>query len=200
MIGLLVEAGISEKEADIYAAQVRRGGILVGVQAAEDMAAGAKLIMDEFGPISAVNPPSASEEAHADVKSSVGLKPSTRNLGEESGAHRGDEWGYTVENLTKMPESYIASEYDQGFTAFDRNYRSHYASYLLKTGKPYQFYLPGYQYGYALAADERFRRLDWEELEPRARQFWLSKPDKGAWNEIKEAVRYSWEDVRAEME
>ena len=208
MVGMLTDAGVSEEQANFYVENIRRGGILVAAQTDDDMAAGAKLIMDEFHPIEsdqAVREPVdrpdsvliAGEPRAADLDAVSST--STPSM-PESTAHNEEDTGYSVENLTEMPASFIASQYDQGFEAFDQDYRTHYASALMESGKPYDFFLPGYQYGYALAADEHFRHLHWEELEPQAQRFWLSRHREGTWDEIRDAVRYAWEDVRAEME
>lgn len=216
MVGMLTDAGVSEEQANFYVENIRRGGILVAVQTDDDLAAAAKLIMDEFHPIDAnqtvQEPAEQTSDPLVDETDSVQFagdsQPANLNTTTsvsntsvaKSTAHNEEDTGYSVENLSEIPASFIASEYDQGFEAFDRDYRTHYASALGESGKPYEFYLPGYQYGYALAADERFRHLAWDELEPEAQHIWLSKHREATWDEVKDAVRYSWEDVRSEME
>jgi uncharacterized membrane protein len=51
LIGTLAGHGVSEDDAHVYAETVRRGGTMVTVRAADELAATARSIMDRFSPI-----------------------------------------------------------------------------------------------------------------------------------------------------
>ncbi len=182
LIGILAGMGIPQERAKIYVEGIRQGGVLVAVRVDEDMVPGARSILNQFDPVDV--------EAQAKEKQretqEAGLSPEDRS--------------YKVEQLDEPVGSMIATEFDQGFEAYDDDYREHFANYLVKRGYDYTFYLPAYQYGYALAADERYRTRDWNEIEPEVRQKWEQEARPAPWDEMKEAVRFAWEEVRQDME
>lgn len=51
LVGALVDYGVSEEEAPIYAENLRRGGTLVSVRADNDRASAAELIMQRYTPV-----------------------------------------------------------------------------------------------------------------------------------------------------
>ena len=51
IVGSLMEGGVSEEDAHVYAEGIRRGGSLVTVRAADDLAPEAIRILDSFNPI-----------------------------------------------------------------------------------------------------------------------------------------------------
>lgn len=182
LIGILAGMGIPQERAEFYVEGIRQGGVLVAVRVDDDMVPGARSILNQFEPVDV--------EARAKAKQT---EPQPAVSSAEDSA-------YSLEQLDEPVESIIASEFDQGFGAYDGEYRDHFASYLAERGYDYTFYLPAYQYGYALAADERYRTRDWDEIEPEARQKWEQEARPGPWEEMKEAVRFAWEEVRADME
>ncbi len=63
-----------------------------------------------------------------------------------------------------------------------------------RRGEDFEDYEPAYQYGYALARDERFRNAEWDDVEPHARRAW-EEENPGAWEQFKDAVRGAWQKV-----
>jgi hypothetical protein len=57
----------------------------------------------------------------------------------------------------------------------------------------FDFYRPGYRYGYESA--ERLGRRPWEEAEPELRRDWDRYEGRGesTWEEIKDSVRDAWQ-------
>jgi hypothetical protein len=47
-----------------------------------------------------------------------------------------------------------------------------------------------------LRNDPRYGDWDWTRMEPEARVAWEQR-NPGTWEQIKDAVRYSWESVKA---
>jgi uncharacterized protein (TIGR02271 family) len=74
-------------------------------------------------------------------------------------------------------------------------WRGHYQTHFARTGNKYEHYEPAYQYGMNLRSDARYRDWDWARLEPEARRSWESR-SPGTWEQIKDAVRYAWEDLK----
>lgn len=62
-------------------------------------------------------------------------------------------------------------------------------------GQPYDYYKPGYQFGYAMAGDLGNRCSVWSEAERDARQAW-EREARGSWEEFKQAIRFGWEKAR----
>jgi hypothetical protein len=44
--------------------------------------------------------------------------------------------------------------------------------------------------------DKRYRGWDWDRLEPEARRTWQERYPKTLWDDIKDAVRYAWENIK----
>lgn len=206
LIGAFTGMGVPEEKAELYLENIRHGGVLVAVHVEDYKAPGVRVILDQFNPVEIEG-----DDLHGEGGET--LAPPVEPAGEQqkveeklaydlskANAFNPENQTYSVEALTDPSRSYIATEYDQGFQAFDQDYRQHYAAHLADSGNPYDYYLPSYQYGYALAADERYRHMDWGKLEPQAQEIWQSKLHSGAWEEVRDAVRFAWEDVRAEME
>jgi hypothetical protein len=72
------------------------------------------------------------------------------------------------------------------------NYRTRpYAS----SGSDYDYYQPGYRYGYEAA--NRFRDRDWRDVESDLSEGWNTYEYRGdsTWEQIKDAVRDAWDRV-----
>jgi hypothetical protein len=88
---------------------------------------------------------------------------------------------------------------DADYGLFESGFREHYQSQYATTGRDYDWYGPGYRYGYDLAMDDRWDEYDsWDELEVEARREWESNQSAAgrAWDDFKDAIRRGWEDVR----
>lgn len=193
LLGALVDMGVPEEQAHYYAEGVRRGGTLVTVQTDENMSDRAMDIMNRHDPI--------------DINERGRLWREAGWTGYEETAEP-----YTYEEIERDRELYgtpmggtgargeMRSAHmreDEDFAAYDSAFRRHYDTSLAGTGFDYDYYRPGYHYGYTLAADERYRGRDWERIEPEVRREWESRPDRpGPWDEFKTSVRRAWEEVK----
>lgn len=74
---------------------------------------------------------------------------------------------------------------------FEEDYEQRYGT----SGYTYEQSVPAYRYGYNLAADPRYRDRDWDEVEPVARERW-EEHNQGTWEDFKDAVRRSWNEVK----
>ncbi len=59
----------------------------------------------------------------------------------------------------------------------------------------YDYYQPAYRYGFDLAMNPRYSGYTWVQLEPEVRQDYERRGLRGAWDDVKDAVRYAWETV-----
>jgi stress response protein YsnF len=84
-----------------------------------------------------------------------------------------------------------ASNYEM----YDSGFRTHWQTNYGKSGQGYEHYQPAYRYGHTLANDARYRGRNWNEIEPDARRDWESR-NQGSWDNFKDSIRYSWDNVR----
>lgn len=78
---------------------------------------------------------------------------------------------------------------------YDTDWRTHYNQYYGSTGRAYDYYQPGYRYGYDLANDTRYRGRDWDLIEADVRRDWEAT-GQGAWEDFKDAIRHGWNEVK----
>jgi len=84
-----------------------------------------------------------------------------------------------------------------GNTDFDASiFRIHYQSNYANGGRTFEQYQPAYQYGYTLANDPRYSGRNWNDIEADARTSWTQNNKGSAWEDFKDAVRYSWESAK----
>jgi hypothetical protein len=79
----------------------------------------------------------------------------------------------------------------------DNYWRTNYRSrpYATSAGRDYEFYQPGYRYGYEAA--NRHLDKDWTEVESDLSSDWSRYEHRGTstWEQIKDAVRDGWNRV-----
>ena len=79
----------------------------------------------------------------------------------------------------------------------DEYWRSHYEErpYFSTRGGDYDFYQPGYRYGYEAA--QRYPDHGWLDVEPDLSRNWEYYEHRGesTWDELKDAVRDAWDRV-----
>jgi len=76
-------------------------------------------------------------------------------------------------------------------------FRSHYQTNYGNSGHTFADYDPAYRYGYTVANDARYRGRNWNEIEADLRRDWNQNHKGSAWEDFKDAVRYSWERTKA---
>ncbi len=78
---------------------------------------------------------------------------------------------------------------------YNTGWRTHYNQYYGTTGRNYDYYQPGYRYGYDLANNARYSGRDWNTIEADARRDWEAT-GQGAWEDFKDAIRHGWNEVK----
>lgn len=169
LLGALVGLGIPEEEAGYYAEGVRRGGVLVTVQADDQNTDQVMDILNHHGPI---------------------------DINTRAEQWRQQGWtGYDPNSQTFSESTAVRQEIDR--PAFDREYegyRTHYNTYLADSGYPYDYYVPAYQYGYNMANDPNYQGRTWDLVEYDMQRDW-EREHPGTWERFKSAIRNAWEDV-----
>ncbi len=89
-----------------------------------------------------------------------------------------------VEDLGKGRDSALHSD-------FRRDFDARYGA----SGGNYDEYAPAYNYGYAMAADPRYRGKRFDEVEPDLRSDYGRRYPNSAWERMKDSVRYGWDKV-----
>ena len=73
------------------------------------------------------------------------------------------------------------------------NYRSR--PYASSEGRQYDYYQPGYRYGYEAA--NRYRDREWDDVQSDLERDWNGYQHRGTstWQQMKDAVRDAWDRV-----
>jgi hypothetical protein len=83
----------------------------------------------------------------------------------------------------------------RAFETYDNDFLAHYRTMTGAGGQPYDYYKPGYKFGYDMANDRSFSHDSWSVAERDARQSW-ERDARGSWEEFKDTIRYGWEKAR----
>jgi hypothetical protein len=84
-----------------------------------------------------------------------------------------------------------------GWNDEDEYWRTNFRNrpYASSTGRDYDYYQPGYRYGYDAA--NRYRDRNWADVESDLSRDWDSYTDRGTstWEQMKDAVRDAWDRI-----
>jgi hypothetical protein len=84
----------------------------------------------------------------------------------------------------------------RSFDTYESGFRRHYDTFYGDRGYTYNQYMPAYRYGYDLATNEQYRGRDWNDIEMDARHRWETEHPDSAWDDFKDAIRHSWNEVK----
>jgi hypothetical protein len=205
LLGALIDMGIPEEQAGYYAEGVRRGGALVTVDADDMTLDRARDVMNRYDPVDIHQraetwrqsgwkgydtkaKPYTAQEITRERETYMGSRPSTGTTGTQTTPRTGAVQYYPRPERTGQGMGDM-SRYSTGW-------RGHYQSSFASTGNKYEQYEPAYQYGYTLRNEPRYRDYDWPRLEPEARRTWEQRNPGTSWDQVKDAVRYAWENVK----
>jgi hypothetical protein len=78
-------------------------------------------------------------------------------------------------------------------TYWRTNYRNR--PYASSAGRDYEYYQPGYRYGYEVGS--RYSDRDWDDIEPELSREWDTYEHRGSstWEQMKDAVRDAWDRI-----
>jgi hypothetical protein len=211
VLGALIGLGIPEEEAHIYAESVRRGGVIVSVEAVGAEAVRAQQIFAQGGAVNITEraalyrshgfttyDPKAAVLTPAEVaadRARLGLMPSAAST-----VVSGVTPGTVVSSVTPgaVPGSVVVDEVVQtpAEAALESSYRSHYQANYAANAWGFENVRPAYQFGHDLAFRTEFRGLDWSVIEPQARLLWERANPTVLWDQIRDGVHFGWSQAR----
>jgi hypothetical protein len=80
----------------------------------------------------------------------------------------------------------------------DDQFQAHFSRRYGMTGRPYEFYQAGYQYGWEMAHDEGLEGRSWSLSEGYLRRDWSKRYPHRSWDDLRDAIREGWRSVRGE--
>ena len=84
---------------------------------------------------------------------------------------------------------------DRAFNGHLEELHRYYDRDLAWTHRPFDEFVPAFQFGLALAGDERFRSKNWNEIDQEARKNWDEK-HHGTWEIYNAAIQHAFEKGR----
>jgi hypothetical protein len=227
LIGGLIGLGIPEEDANLYAEGVRRGGTLVTVKAADNLADRVAQIMQRDGTVDLDTAGAewrksgwngfdmnAKPYSTSDIEAFRTIRPAANAARSESQLRdlkqdeavlpkETQEHTETVRDTLRRQDVHVQEQGSEravnasGYDAYDADFRTHFQSSNANSGYTYDEYAPTYRYGYNLASSERTRGKDWNAIEADARRTWEER-NPGTWDQFKDTIRYAWEKARSE--
>jgi hypothetical protein len=169
-----------------YEEAVRRGGSLVRVEVdGEDRATAAR---DALLALGAVNIDDRVEEWREAGWDDAGRKaPTVRGVAVHR--HEVSIGGVRVYGQTAV------RAFEDDAAAFRADFESRYAPH----GDRWDEFDPAYRFGHGLAADTRYRDLDWDAIEPEVRLDWQQRHPARPWERFKRAVQHAWEKASGRL-
>jgi len=82
------------------------------------------------------------------------------------------------------------------YSVYDSDFRTHFNTNFAQRGGQFNTYQPAYRYGYTLAGDQRYHGRQWQDIEMDARRDWESRNPNSRWEDVRDAIQYSWNHVR----
>lgn len=214
VLGALVGAGVPHEEATLYNEGVRRGGTLIAVKTADDMAGSTADTLSQFGAVNI-------DERADSYRQPYDLSTPPANPGFNTNTFTPNST--PTQTAPSMPATTsLASDPFQpastsaippqapGFAPFEAidsthqrrdslddfdyesDFRSNYNRTYANSGMTYDQFAPAYQYGYGLNNDARFRGKDWNSAQYDIQRDWESR-QPGTWDRFSNAIRYAWD-------
>ena len=134
----------------------------------------------------------------------LAVNPRYRDYGswQEMKPHAREEWSQGNESAWQDVKDTVRDAWQEVKEAFgdydeyEPRFRKPYDNELAASARSYEFYEPGYRFGYSAATNPRYRLYDeWITFEPYAQEDWKQEHE-GTWNEVKASVRRAWEQVK----
>jgi uncharacterized protein (TIGR02271 family) len=102
----------------------------------------------------------------------------------------------TVRDTVRHTEVNVEQTPGANATTFDdSDFRTDFKKRYAASGASYDTYLPAYRYGYDMASDPRYKGRSFDEIESDIQSDYGRRYPTGAWEKMKDAVRYGWNKV-----
>lgn len=127
------------------------------------------------------------------------VEPEARRRWEEEDEGVWDDFEDAIQAGWNEMKEALDVDTDFDYESAKGGFRRHYEEVYADTDHPFERYEPGYEYGYGVATESRYRGLDWEEAAPRIRARWEER-SHGPWEEFEDAIREGWKEVKLAFE
>ncbi len=184
LLGALIGLGVPEEEAEYYAEGVRRGGVLVTVQADDYNTDQITDVLNRHDPINIKQRANEWRE-----QGWTGFDPNAKPVGTD---RTNMTQPYRRGGIGVFDTSDDVDETTTSFNPTSPDYQNHYNTYLAGTGYPFDYYIPAYQYGYGLRSNSAYQNRKWGMIEPEIRRDW-ERDHPGTWERFKPAIRHGWQ-------
>lgn len=101
----------------------------------------------------------------------------------------------TIRDTVRRSDVRVERENAGGAMEDDTDFRRHWTTHYGTGSVPYEQYGPAYRFGSQFTSGANVESADWTHIEPEARRSWEAT-SQGTWDQMKDAVRYSWERAR----
>jgi hypothetical protein len=197
VIGALVELGVSEEEAEVYAEAVRRGSTLVAVRTHDERADNAESVLDRFNPVDVERRSQKWREEGWEGFDEEAEPFTDEEIKREREAYAAyeteDEDVDTLVHPEDVADIGDRSEWrEDDWRQHELGFRHHYQQNYADTDEDYEYYVVAYRYGYNLANNSRYEDYDWSDIESDARQCWEDRYGEDSWSDVREAVHTSY--------
>ena len=88
---------------------------------------------------------------------------------------------------------------NEDFESLLPQFRAHFESKYHPQGGEFSDYEPAYRYGYDLAQKSEYAGRDWDAASEDGSADFDGRFGEGAWDRVKDSVRYGWDKVRGRM-
>lgn len=83
------------------------------------------------------------------------------------------------------------------YSRYEQDFRQHFSQSGTMGGR-YEEYSDAYRFGTDLGREDRYARMEWNELEAEAAKRWAQNPNATAWEKVKNYIRYGWHKTKAQ--
>ena len=101
----------------------------------------------------------------------------------------------TIRDTVRRTEVDVEDLGKGGDSEINRDFRRDFDTRYGASGGNYDDYAPAYNYGYAMAADPRYRGKRFDDVESDLRSDYGRRYPNSAWEKMKDSIRYGWDKV-----
>ncbi len=107
----------------------------------------------------------------------------------------------TVRDSVRQSDVQVENLADRGnrpngqTSAYDSDFRKHFAATYPANAANYDDYAPAYRYGYEAASDPRYAGRDYSQVESDLRSDYGRRYPNSAWDRMKDSIRYGWDKM-----
>jgi len=207
--GLVKTHHMDAEDAEVYAEGVRRGDTLLSVAVDDADVSPTRDVLNRYNPTDVHTEsstwrkegwskfdPEATPYSPEEISTYRGSTPAPVVRPADVSPTARTEPNRNISDMAKRADAAVNHD-DRLFSTYDHDFRSDYQTRYVQTGRSFEAYIPAYRYGYTLASDPTYTGQEWLLIEANARARWEREHSDTLWDDMKDAVRYAWDTVRA---